>query len=36
MNPATLMNLAFELNVLSALGAFLQTKSRQFMEQNTA
>jgi hypothetical protein len=33
MNPATVMNLAFELSVLSALGAFLQTKSRDFMQQ---
>jgi hypothetical protein len=35
MNPATVMNLAFELSVLSALGAFLQTKSRDFMRNNT-
>lgn len=34
MNPAAVMNLAFELSVLSALGAFLQTKSRDFMNQN--
>ena len=34
MNPATVMNLAFELSVLSALGAFLQTKSRAFMNQS--
>jgi hypothetical protein len=36
MNPATVMNLAFELSVLSALGAFLQTKSRDFMRHSTA
>jgi hypothetical protein len=36
MNPATVMNLAFELNVLSALGAFLQTKSQHFMSQHSA
>ncbi len=31
MSPATVMSLAFELSVLSALGMFLQTKSRDFM-----
>jgi hypothetical protein len=33
MNPATVMNLASELSVLSTLGMFLQTKSRDFMER---
>ena len=36
MNSAAVMNLAFELSVLSALGAFLQTKSRDFMQQSVS
>jgi hypothetical protein len=31
MNPAAVMRLSYELAVLSALGTFLQTKSRDFM-----
>ena len=31
MNAAEVMNLAFELSVLSALGAFLQRKSQDYM-----
>lgn len=34
MNPATVLNLAYELSVVSALGAFLQSKSRAYMEQS--
>lgn len=34
MNPATVMNLAFELSIVSALGAFLQSKSRAYMDQH--
>ena len=34
MNAAEVMNLAFELSVLSALGAFLQTKSRDYMARH--
>jgi len=36
MNPAKVMNLACELSVLSALGVYLQTKSREFMDQRHA
>ena len=32
MNPATVLNLAYELSVVSALGAFLQSKSRAYMD----
>ena len=36
MNPATVLNLAYELSVVSALGAFLQSKSREFMVKQSA
>ena len=31
MTPSAVMNVAFELSIVSALGAFLQAKSRAFM-----
>lgn len=34
MNPATVLSLAYELSVISALGAFLQSKSRAYMDHN--
>lgn len=34
MNPATVLNLAFELTLIATLGSFLQTKSRDYMERN--
>jgi hypothetical protein len=36
MNPATVLSLAYELSVVSALGAFLQSKSRAFMGQQSS
>jgi hypothetical protein len=36
MNPATVLNLAYELSVVSALGAFLQSKSRAYMDSSRA